>query len=160
MLICTDLFFLLIILTVCGAFPLLFVVTDKSKKMKILPITFLKHQSSFLSVSSWSHHEPSHPINGGTMDSALCIVPPDDAWDVIQRARHSARDATFYTWPPCIRLFHPFVPRQNLTDTATDIAQLIQQMNISSFDITLDQLLILPHFELVEQEEDRMASLP
>jgi hypothetical protein len=27
-------------------------------------------------------------INSGSMDSALCIVPPDDAWDVIQRARH------------------------------------------------------------------------
>ena len=126
-------------------------------------------------------------INSGTMDSALCIVPPDDAWDVIQRARHlgtpdgptfdrmtlyffniffhlyyvcKARDATFYTWPPCIRLFHPFVPRHNLTDAATDMAQLIQQLNISSFDITLDQLLILPHFELLEEMEDRTASLP
>ena len=73
---------------------------------------------------------------------------------------HAARDASFYTWPPAIRLFHPFVPRDNLTDAATDIADLIQKLNISSFDITLDQILILPHFELLEEMEDRAALLP
>lgn len=59
-----------------------------------------------------------------------------------------------------IRLFHPFVPRHNLTDAATDIAQVIELLNISSFDITLDQLLIVPHFELLELLEDQAASLP
>lgn len=31
-----------------------------------------------------------------TMYSALCIVPPDEVWDIIQRARHLARDHTLY----------------------------------------------------------------
>ena len=31
-----------------------------------------------------------------TFSTAVCIVPPDDAWDTIQRARHLARDTSFY----------------------------------------------------------------
>ena len=31
-----------------------------------------------------------------TMYSSLCIVPPDDAWDIIQKARHLARDHSLY----------------------------------------------------------------
>jgi hypothetical protein len=31
-----------------------------------------------------------------TFSTAVCIVPPDDAWDSIQRARHLARDTSFY----------------------------------------------------------------
>lgn len=31
-----------------------------------------------------------------TFSTAVCIVPPDEAWDSIQRARHLARDTSFY----------------------------------------------------------------
>ena len=31
-----------------------------------------------------------------TFSTAVCIVPPDETWDSIQRARHLARDTSFY----------------------------------------------------------------
>jgi len=100
------------------------------------------------------------PFNQGTMDTALCIVPPDDAWDNIQRARHLTRDPTFYQWPPTIRLFHPFLPKSQVRDTAISLANLIETCNIESFDITLDQLLIVPHLEVLEELEQVEKELP
>ena len=94
------------------------------------------------------------------MDTALCIIPPDEAWDDIQRARHFAKDPSFYSWPPAIRLFHPFVDRASLTEVATSIAQLIEKYNLESFDITIDKLLIVPHFEDLQQHEEAQWQLP
>ena len=54
-----------------------------------------------------------------TMSTALCIVPPDEAWDTIQRARHLARDRTYHKWPPALRLFHPFCPRAQIIRYST-----------------------------------------
>lgn len=96
----------------------------------------------------------------GVMNTALCIVPPDDAWDDIQRARHLAKDPSFFTWPPAIRLFHPFVDRSSLTQVASSVAELIEKYDLESFDITIDKLLILPHFEDLEQHEDAQKLLP
>lgn len=96
----------------------------------------------------------------GTMNTALCIVPPDDAWDDIQRARHLAKDPSFFTWPPAIRLFHPFVDKSSLTDVASALAELIEKYDLESFDITIDKLLILPHFEDLQQHEDDQKLLP
>lgn len=96
----------------------------------------------------------------GTMNTALCIVPPDDAWDDIQRARHLAKDPSFFTWPPAIRLFHPFVDRSSLTQVASSVAELIEKYDLESFDITIDKLLILPHFEDLQQQEDAQKLLP
>jgi len=90
---------------------------------------------------------------GTTMDTSLCIIPPDQVWDEIQRARHLANDPTFYKWPPAIRLFHPFLPRNKLYDGATNLADLIDKYNLQSFDITLNQLVIVPHLEIVEKME-------
>ena len=62
------------------------------------------------------------------MSTALCIVPPHHAWDVIQRARHMARDASFYRWPPAIRLFHPFVPHKDVPNAAGRLASWIDSV--------------------------------
>lgn len=96
----------------------------------------------------------------GTMDSALCIIPPDDAWDNIQRARHFARDPSFYRWPPAIRLFHPFVDRSELTEVATAIASVIEKYDLEAFEITFKSLLIVPHFEDLEEHEEALRELP
>lgn len=96
----------------------------------------------------------------GTMNTALCIVPPDDAWDDIQRARHLAKDPSFFTWPPAIRLFHPFVDRSSITEVASSVAELIEKYDLESFEITIDKLLILPHFEDLQQHEDTQKLLP
>lgn len=41
--------------------------------------------------------KPQTPPSYATMSTAVCIVPPDDAWDTIQRARHLARDTCKYS---------------------------------------------------------------
>jgi hypothetical protein len=131
-----------------------------------------------------------------TMSTAVCIVPPHHAWDAIQRARHMARDASFYRWPPAIRLFHPFVPHNDVPNAAGRLASWIDRVceeeekekvekekedrgswdqasetqvddaddhdggdkyaNRSSslylrpFEMTLDSILILPHWEILD----------
>ena len=39
---------------------------------------------------------PKERRPASTFSTAVCIVPPDEAWDSIQRARHLARDTSFY----------------------------------------------------------------
>ncbi len=75
-------------------------------------------------------------------------------------ARHFARDPSFYTWPPAIRLFHPFVDHFELTEVATIIATAIEKYELEAFDVTIDQLLILPHFEVLEHHFESMKELP
>lgn len=86
-----------------------------------------------------------------TMSTALSIVPDDEHWDSLQRARFMARDQTYQQWPPAIRLFHPFAPRSQLPNAATAIADIIERHDIEPFEITLDRLLILPHFEVIDE---------
>lgn len=40
--------------------------------------------------------QPRKSRTSSTFSTAMCIVPPDEAWDSIQRARHLARDTSFY----------------------------------------------------------------
>jgi len=94
-----------------------------------------------------------------TMSTALCIVPDDEHWDSLQRARFMARDHTYQQWPPAIRLFHPFAPRAQLPNAATAIADVIERHNIEPFEITLDQVLILPHFEVLDEQMDAEAEM-
>ncbi len=95
-----------------------------------------------------------------TLDTALCIIPPDKAWDDIQRARHIVHDPSFYSWPPAIRLFHPFVPKNSIMDNALDVAKIIELYNIEPFNVTLDHLLVLPHLEMIEEMEENRKTLP
>ena len=131
------------------------------------------------------------------MNTAICIIPPDDAWDSIQRARHLARDTTFYKWPPAIRLFHPFAPSKSIPNLVGKLAEWIEEEGtksilemelkgsgsvvdeegdgddttrsspssssstlLESFEVTLDSITILPHWEIlqarIEALEERM----
>jgi hypothetical protein len=49
--------------------------------------------------------------------SALCIIPPGNAWPAIQAVR-AARDKAFARWPPHINLLYPFVPEEVLPAAA------------------------------------------
>lgn len=111
------------------------------------------------------------------MNTAVCIIPPDDAWDSIQRARHLARDTTFYKWPPAIRLFHPFAPSKSVPNLVGKLAEWIEEEGTKSilemelegsgtettqpssasssillepFEVTLDSITILPHWEILQ----------
>jgi len=110
-------------------------------------------------------------------DVALAIVPPDTAWDRLQRARHYARDSSYTKWPPCLRLFHPFAltttststsstsssssrsTRTNTTqrdnpeiDLALTVASVIDRYQIAPFNITLSEWSIIPHAEALEAD--------
>jgi hypothetical protein len=94
-----------------------------------------------------------------TMSTALCVVPADEHWDSLQRARFMARDQTYQQWPPAIRLFHPFAPRSQLPNAATAIADIIERHDIEPFQITLNRLLILPHFEVIDERLEAEAEM-
>jgi hypothetical protein len=105
------------------------------------------------------------------MSSALCIIPPSDTWDTIQRARHAACDGSYYNWPPAIRLFHPFVPVDRIASEAGKLAEWIDNYDsdinnddydttkmidlLQSFEIILDSILILPHWEVLDERIDK-----
>lgn len=92
--------------------------------------------------------------------TALCVVPPDEAWDTIQRARHTARDRTYHKWPPAVRLFHPFCPPAELSNQALEIARIVEEYNIEPFQVTLDSWTIVPHMEAIEADWEAMKRLP
>ena len=77
---------------------------------------------------------------------ALAIVPPTKLWDRLQRARHYARDPLFHEWPPAVRLFHPF------SSTALDVAQVVDELELEPFEITLDSWVIVPHLEVIQAQ--------
>ena len=95
-----------------------------------------------------------------SMHTALCIVPPEEAWDTIQRARHLARDTTYRKWPPAIRLFHPFCPRADMEDVALDVANLVEKHKIRPFKVVLNSFAIVPQLEAIEADLEMMRSLP
>lgn len=98
--------------------------------------------------------------DAATMSTALCVVPPDEAWDTIQRARHMARDRTYHKWPPAIRLFHPFCPRAQLSNKALEIAQVVEDYDIEPFAVNLNSWTIVPHMEAIEADWEAMKQLP
>jgi 2'-5' RNA ligase superfamily len=80
-----------------------------------------------------------------SFQTALCIIPPDELWDTLQRARHFAGDKTYHRWPPAIRLFHPFYPRDVLSDVALDVvSKLVEKHNIRPFKVTLNRWTVMP----------------
>uniref|UniRef100_A0A448ZJH7 Uncharacterized protein n=1 Tax=Pseudo-nitzschia multistriata TaxID=183589 RepID=A0A448ZJH7_9STRA len=103
--------------------------------------------------------EYQRPLSRKTSDfqTALAIVPPLEDWDRLQRARHYARDPVFREWPPAIRLFHPFDKAQNI---AFDIAQLIEDLELEPFEVTLDSWVIVPNVEATKKEWEDQQFLP
>jgi hypothetical protein len=95
-----------------------------------------------------------------TFHTALCIVPPEELWDSIQRARYQARDSSFRKWPPAIRLFHPFCPRTHLEDAALEVATLVEKYKIRPFKVILSSIAIIPNLEAIEAEMEASLSLP
>jgi hypothetical protein len=90
-------------------------------------------------------------------ETSLAIIPPIEDWDKLQRARHYARDPVFHEWPPAIRLFHPFDKSPN---AAFDVAQVIEDLEIESFNITLDSWVIVPNIEATKKEWENQKMLP
>ncbi len=68
-------------------------------------------------------------------ESALCIVPPDDAWAAIQRARTEQKDAGLIRWPPHCNLLYPFVPNAHFGKLAPRLAAALAVL--PPFEVTL-----------------------
>lgn len=121
-----------------------------SKPKTKAPETNSNHQQSSKKYNS-DENDNTDDSSSFSYHSALAIVPPDEAWDRIQRARHEAQDASYATWPPAIRLFHPFaVEEDNSGRVALEIAALIEEYSLASFTITLSEWSIVPHQEAME----------
>ena len=111
-----------------------------------------KETSIAESLSSSFKHQHGDNVS---RDAALAIVPPNMVWDRLQRARHYAKDKSYGKWPPCLRLFHPFVSsssRKEQDDLALCIARVIDKYQISPFDITLSDWSVIPHAEAMESD--------
>jgi len=81
--------------------------------------------------------------------TALCIVPIEEIWDTIQKARHVTLDETIYIWPPSIRLFHPFTSPSALSQAALDTASMVvEKYKIQPFQVVLDSFAIIPYYVL------------
>ena len=99
------------------------------------------------------------PAGLHSYQTALCIVPVEEIWDTIQRARHITGDETLYTWPPSIRLFHPFVPPSQLSQAALDAAsQVVEKYHMEPFQVVLDSFVIIPYYLL--DTDNRLVTGP
>jgi hypothetical protein len=114
-----------------------------------------KTQNAKLKRQETPNIEPSGlsiPITETTFATALAIVPPDEAWDSLQRARHFARDDSFLKWPPAIRLFHPFCSRSSIRNVALELAMFLEDAQMEAFNIRLSKWTILPDQEAIQAD--------
>jgi hypothetical protein len=119
-----------------------------SSQLQVLPSSFHYGDGSSSNSPRGSSSSSSSFTNNSTdFQTALAIVPPLPDWDKLQRARHFARDKLFHKFPPAIRLFHPF---HKGSTTALDVAQVVEELDLEPFTITLDTWVIVPHLEAVE----------
>ncbi|CAB9519924.1 Protein of unknown function (DUF504) [Seminavis robusta] len=112
------------------------------------PATGQRPLRSFLTRQSPSTAlflQKEEPIELTSYQSALCIIPPDECWDTLQRARHFAGDQAYHQWPPAIRLFHPFCPRDQSSEFALEVlSKVVERHNIQPFSITLNRWTVMP----------------
>jgi len=68
-------------------------------------------------------------------ESALAIIPPDDVWPALQRARVEQRDAGLLRWPPHANILYPFVPVQHFEKLGPLLADALS--DLPPFTVTL-----------------------
>ena len=68
--------------------------------------------------------------------TALCLIPPENAWDQIQSIR-SVHDKAYPRWMPHINLIYPFVSESHFMQFKTQLDAILNQR--SPFEIEFDQ---------------------
>lgn len=99
-------------------------------------------------------------------ESSLAIVPPNEAWNAIQRARTEQRDAGILRWPPHVNLLYPFVPNSHFSKVAPFLASNLQDFvpftvslsRFRSFDRAESSVLYLVP-DVTEGPEDAIEQL-
>ena len=99
-------------------------------------------------------HSSVTMISERTMSTSLCIVPDDEHWDSLQTSTIHGKGSHLSTMAAGHTTLSPFAPRAQLPNAAISIADIIERYDIEPFEVTLDQLLILPHFEVLDEQMD------
>ena len=77
-------------------------------------------------------------ISEMSVESALCIIPPQSTWNTIQSIRKH-HDPGYYRWMPHINILFPFIDERHFGQISKYISnRIIQQNNIKSFDVHLN----------------------
>ncbi|KAH7327859.1 hypothetical protein B0I35DRAFT_415915 [Stachybotrys elegans] len=67
--------------------------------------------------------ESSWPMSPTSHDTALCLIPPEELWEPIDRIR-SLYDKAHGRWPPHVNLIYPFVEPETLSEAARILSKL------------------------------------
>ncbi|CAF1157808.1 unnamed protein product [Adineta steineri] len=82
-----------------------------------------------------------------TVETALCIIPPENVWEQIQAIR-SIHDKAYPRWMPHINLIYPFVPENNFDNIKVQLELICNQRK--PFQIQFNQ----SSFEYFKQRGD------
>lgn len=88
----------------------------------------------------------------------LAIVSSPGDWERIERARHFAHDPAFNEWPPVIQLFHH--PFDKSPYAPFDVAQVIEDLEVESFEVKMDSWVIISNLEATKKEWENQLILP
>jgi len=67
--------------------------------------------------------------------TSVALVPPEEMWEPIQKARYQAKDAGLFRWPPHVNLLYPFFKVDKFDRAAPFLAEALK--NIEPFTVTL-----------------------
>ena len=87
---------------------------------------------------------PMPCISDMSVQSALCIIPPESQWPAIQTIREQ-HDPAFKRWMPHINLLFPFIDVKHFDQIAPYIASIITKQKIKPFDITFNEVTTFPN---------------
>jgi len=71
-----------------------------------------------------------------TIQTALCLIPPENVWEQIQSIR-SIHDKAYPRWMPHINLIYPFVPEENFENIKAQLEPILKRKK--PFQIQFDQ---------------------
>jgi 2'-5' RNA ligase len=71
-----------------------------------------------------------------TVQTALCLIPPENVWEQIQSIR-SVHDKAYPRWMPHINLVYPFAPESEFDNIKTQLDAALNKKN--PFEIEFDQ---------------------
>lgn len=71
-----------------------------------------------------------------TVQTALCLIPPENLWDQIQSIR-SVHDKAYPRWMPHINFIYPFVPEENFENIKKQLEPFINRRK--PFQVQFDQ---------------------
>jgi poly(A) polymerase len=72
-----------------------------------------------------------------THSSTVALVPPEDSWAPIQRARYELQDKGLYRWPPHCNLLYPFVEKHEFELCAAAITDALVTVEVKTHRLSV-----------------------